>query len=175
MKSNRWILGFDSHFPINNLMRGGSAHFLEFRSDEKKVTLTFHLEESVPPILAEEQLVDELFTNLISNAVKFSSPESVVRIVFSDDHLVLESGENVEALRLTVSDEGIGIPEEELESVFDKFVQSSETNTGAGGTGLGLAICKQIVEHHKGRIFAENNQDAGTSFHLILPRVNVVD
>ena len=75
---------------------------------------------------------------------------------------------------LTVSDEGIGIPENELESVFDKFVQSSETNTGAGGTGLGLAICKQIVEHHQGRIFAENNEGSGTSFHMLLPRVEVV-
>jgi signal transduction histidine kinase len=117
----------------------------------------------------------QVVSNLISNAIKFSPGNSVVKILFSDDLLTLDDGRQVDALRLTVSDEGIGIPKDELESVFDKFVQSSETNTGAGGTGLGLAICKQIIELHKGNIFAENNQDVGTSFHMILPRNEVVE
>ena len=80
----------------------------------------------------------------------------------------------MDAVRLTVQDQGIGIPGDELESVFDKFVQSSETNTGAGGTGLGLAICKHIVDFHSGKIFAENNSDKGASFHLVLPRNEIV-
>lgn len=117
----------------------------------------------------------QVVSNLLSNAIKFSPSNSIVRVVFSDDKLTIDDGREVDALRLTVSDEGIGIPKDELESVFDKFVQSSETNTGAGGTGLGLAICKQIVEHHKGKVFAENNQDVGTSFHMLLPRIEVVE
>ena len=117
----------------------------------------------------------QVVSNLISNAIKFSPGDSVVRVVFCDDRLTLDDGMTVDALRLTISDEGIGIPKDELQSVFDKFVQSSETNTGAGGTGLGLAICKQIVEHHKGSVFAENNQAVGTSFHMILPRNEVVE
>ena len=51
----------------------------------------------------------------------------------------------------------IGIPKEELESIFDKFIQSSKTSTGAGGTGLGLAICQQIIRRHRGKIWAEQN------------------
>jgi len=149
----------------------------EFDALAKKNGITVTVEQGNVGTTAwfDADRILQVVTNLISNAVKFSAPESVVRIIFNDDCLLLDDGEQVKALRMTVRDEGIGIPENELQSVFDKFVQSSETNTGAGGTGLGLAICKQIVEHHKGKIFAENNREAGTSFHLILPRINVVD
>jgi signal transduction histidine kinase len=112
----------------------------------------------------------QVITNLVSNAVKFSPAKSELQILFNDDQLVLQDEKTVDAVRLTVKDQGIGIPAGELESVFDKFVQSSETNTGAGGTGLGLAICKQIVEYHQGKIYAENNSDVGTSFQLVPPR-----
>lgn len=112
----------------------------------------------------------QVITNLLSNAIKFSPNSSEISVVFSEDTLTLDSSEIVDAVRLTVQDQGIGIPGDELESVFDKFVQSSETNTGAGGTGLGLAICKHIVDFHSGKIFAENNSDKGASFHLVLPR-----
>jgi len=115
----------------------------------------------------------QVMANLVSNAVKFSPVRSAIEIQFYEDQLILANGVQVAALRLTVKDQGIGIPSGELERVFDKFVQSSETNTGAGGTGLGLAICKQIVEYHQGRIYAENNQDVGTSFQLVLPRVAI--
>ena len=115
----------------------------------------------------------QVMANLVSNAAKFSPVKSEIDIQFYDDELLLLDGVQVAALRLTVKDHGIGIPPGELERVFDKFVQSSETNTGAGGTGLGLAICKQIVDCHQGRIYAENNEDVGTSFQLVLPRVEI--
>lgn len=73
-------------------------------------------------------------------------------------------------MRLSVIDNGIGIPKGELESVFDKFIQSSKTKTGAGGTGLGLAISKQIVLDHHGSIWAENNPDGGTIFTVKIPK-----
>jgi len=117
----------------------------------------------------------QVVTNLLSNAIKFSPSNSEIKITFSDDVLPVSIMENMDAVRLTVCDQGIGIPDDELESVFDKFVQSSETNTGAGGTGLGLAICKHIVDFHSGKIFAENNADKGASFHLVLPRKEIVN
>ena len=70
---------------------------------------------------------------------------------------------------MTVSDQGVGIPPKELEAVFDKFVQSSKTKTGAGGTGLGLAICWEITELHGGRIWAENREGGGARFVMELP------
>ncbi len=73
-----------------------------------------------------------------------------------------------EGLTVFIKDEGVGIPEEELSSVFDKFMQSSKTKTGAGGTGLGLAISFEIIKEHDGKIWAKNNQ-GGASFAFTLP------
>ncbi|HEY5604833.1 MAG TPA: hybrid sensor histidine kinase/response regulator [Gammaproteobacteria bacterium] len=159
----------------NDLLRTADQVIGELHALARKSGITVRAEPGnvVTKAWFDADRILQVVTNLVSNAIKFSPSNSVVRILFSDDYLALENGEQIEALRMTVRDEGIGIPENELELVFEKFVQSSETNTGAGGTGLGLAICKQIVGHHKGKIFAENNQAAGTSFHLILPRVNV--
>ena len=70
---------------------------------------------------------------------------------------------------LSVGDEGPGIPADELEAVFDKFVQSSKTKSHKGGTGLGLAICREIVGGHHGRMWAENNAGAGCTLRCELP------
>jgi signal transduction histidine kinase len=71
---------------------------------------------------------------------------------------------------VSVADRGPGIPEGELEAIFDKFIQSSKTRTGAGGTGLGLAICREIVQGHYGRIWAENRPGGGAVLTFTLPR-----
>ncbi len=102
----------------------------------------------------------QVILNLLSNAIKFTPNGKKIQVECS------EEGENI---HLKVSDEGVGIPEDELESVFDKFIQSSKTKTGAGGTGLGLAISRQIVEDHHGKIWAENNLSLGATFHVLMP------
>ena len=72
-------------------------------------------------------------------------------------------------VRLVIADQGPGIPENELESIFDEFVQSTKTLTGAGGTGLGLAICRRIVVAHHGRIYARNRLEGGAEMLVELP------
>jgi two-component system, NarL family, sensor histidine kinase BarA len=72
------------------------------------------------------------------------------------------------ALHCSVADEGPGIPEGELETIFDKFSQSSKTD-GAGGSGLGLAICREIVHLHRGKIWASNGPLGGAVIHIMLP------
>ncbi|MCX7176905.1 MAG: CHASE domain-containing protein [Proteobacteria bacterium] len=117
--------------------------------------------------------IKQVFRNLISNAIKFTPPGRTIRM--SIRQVELRAGHRatdttmVPALCLSLADEGIGIPEGELESIFDKFVQSSLTRTGAGGTGLGLAICKEIVEAHRGAIRAANNPDGGATLEVLLP------
>jgi signal transduction histidine kinase len=73
------------------------------------------------------------------------------------------------ALTVYVSDQGMGVPEGELEAIFDKFVQSSKTTSGAGGTGLGLAICREIIGAHQGTIKAINLPEGGAQFAFELP------
>jgi PAS domain S-box-containing protein len=107
--------------------------------------------------------VGQVVRNLLSNAIKFSPEGGRVRIVCED---ALERG----ALAITVQDEGAGIPEGELEAIFDKFTQSSKTKSGAGGTGLGLSICRQIVQDHGGRIWAGNRPQGGAFITFMLPR-----
>jgi len=115
----------------------------------------------------------QVMHNLLANAIKFSPASGVIRIVAEMAELPAgrraTDTEHVAALAITVSDQGKGIPEGELESIFDKFVQSSATKTGAGGTGLGLSICREIMRQHHGRIVAKNNPGGGASFTATFP------
>ena len=91
----------------------------------------------------------------------------------SDFHVMIEDGElpgKRPALHCVVADEGPGIPDGELEAIFDKFTQSSKTANGAGGSGLGLAICREIVHLHNGKIWASNAASGGAIINLLLPR-----
>lgn len=117
-----------------------------------------------------EQLI-HVFRNLLGNAIKFSDPGTVITVDMETSHMISQQGceGHCEAVAVTVADQGVGIPEQELSTVFDKFVQSSKTKTGAGGTGLGLAITKEIIERHGGEIRAKNNADGGASFIFKLP------
>jgi signal transduction histidine kinase len=111
----------------------------------------------------DRKMLLQLFTNLFSNAIKFS-PEDTC-IIVSITRMTYEGRDGVV---IGVRDHGVGIPEAELDRVFDRFVQSSLTKTGAGGTGLGLAICKTIVDQHAGRLWAEAT-DEGALFRVWLP------
>ena len=70
---------------------------------------------------------------------------------------------------MAIADQGVGIAEEELDTIFDKFIQSRRTKTGAGGTGLGLSICREIMAAHQGRVWAENRPAGGAVFTVELP------
>lgn len=115
----------------------------------------------------DRHLIAQVVINLFSNAIKFSPENAVIRVVFSE--ALMQNGKDA-ALCCSIFDEGVGIPAEELGTVFDKFVQSSKTKTGHGGTGLGLSICKEIMAAHGGRIWAENGEVKGAIFSFIIPR-----
>ena len=115
----------------------------------------------------------QVIRNLVANAIKFSPVGG--KVALSVECTKMRAGRresdqlSLRALQLEICDEGPGIPAEELERVFDKFVQSSKTRTGAGGTGLGLAICREIVVAHGGTIHAENGVAGGARFVVVLP------
>jgi PAS domain S-box-containing protein len=112
-------------------------------------------------LLADSDRILQVLTNLISNAVKFSPPGGSVE-------LRVEPAEG--EARFRVADQGRGIPTDRLESIFERFQQvDSSDSRQKGGTGLGLAICRTIVTQHGGRIWAESEPGAGSTFHFTLP------
>lgn len=102
----------------------------------------------------------QVIRNLLSNAIKFTEEGKTIALSY---------GSTVSSLTFMISDQGIGIPESERNSIFDKFVQSSKTTAGTSGTGLGLAICKEIIEGHGGTISAESNPEGGAVFSFVIP------
>ena len=147
--------------------------------DSKSLQLTWQITTQNLFVDVDSTRMQQVFANLLSNAIKFSPEGGLLRLRLSDDELPAGRRESdprsQPALRIDLSDAGIGIPEEDLHSIFDKFVQSRRTKTGSGGTGLGLAICREIVTLHGGRIHAANNPDGGATFSLVIPRPGTPD
>lgn len=141
---------------------------MESVCQNKNITLKY-TKPSVPTSLCcDRNRIEQVIYNLISNAIRYSPEGGSITVNFDkgqlgDDKYV------VPAIKVFVVDQGVGIPTIELEKIFDAFVQSSFTSTGAGGTGLGLSICKRIIEDHGGKIWAANNPDTGAVFSFLLP------
>ncbi|MCK5341245.1 MAG: ATP-binding protein [Desulfobulbaceae bacterium] len=117
----------------------------------------------------------QVIRNLFSNAIKFTPEGKTISISFDTDTTVVPGNAKdgdapLQAVSVTVKDAGIGIPDDELEAVFDKFIQSSKTKTGDGGTGLGLAISREFVLTHRGNIFAAANPEGGASITFAIPK-----
>lgn len=116
--------------------------------------------------------IGQVLRNLISNAIKFTPSGKTVSIYYEETSISKGRRSTdqtfIDALSICVEDQGVGIPEDEVNLVFDKFVQSSKTKTGAGGTGLGLAICTEILKAHYGKIWAENTNH-GARFLFSIP------
>jgi signal transduction histidine kinase len=128
--------------------------------ERKGLKLIKEMEPDLPPIVGDRDRLIQVMINLISNAVKFSERGSVTCRVAQADGDILVS----------VIDTGVGIAEADRLRVFDRFTQVGDTLTDKPkGTGLGLPICKEIVEHHGGRIWVESEPGKGSNFSFTLP------
>ena len=113
----------------------------------------------------------QVLTNLLSNAIKFSTPGSTVRLEASIRNVLAEDCESIDPqLVFSIQDRGRGIPQDQLESIFERFHQVDASDSRSlGGTGLGLAICRSIVEQHGGKIWVESVFSEGSTFYFSLP------
>jgi signal transduction histidine kinase len=127
---------------------------------ERNLKLRQETSELDEQVTLDAEKIKQVLRNLLDNAIKFSPVGGTIDVGINRVQ---------NSVRVSVSDQGPGIPPDELEAVFDKFVQSSKTKTGAGGTGLGLAICHEIVAAHRGRIWAENRPEGGAVFSFEIP------
>jgi signal transduction histidine kinase len=131
----------------------------------------------VVPISAQlwvdpDRIVQTL-TNLLSNAIKFSPPGATVWLtaeVEPGDGAIAYACPSTPTAKFQVKDRGQGIPDDKLETIFDRFQQVDASNSRQrGGTGLGLAICRSIVQQHGGQIWAESTLGKGSTFYFTLP------
>lgn len=111
---------------------------------------------------ADEDKISRVVTNLVSNAIKFSPPDTTII-------LSAESGDG--NILISIKDQGRGIPQDKVANIFDRFQQvTAQDHAKAGGSGLGLAICKAIVELHGGEISVESTEGKGSTFKFSIPR-----
>ncbi len=138
----------------------------ESSAKNKALFLNNLVPEDLPAIEADENRLQQVLINLVNNGIKFTAEGSVS----------VSAREKGERIQISVSDTGIGIPEEKQDAIFEAFVQADGSiQRQYGGTGLGLTICRQLVELQGGRIWVESiteegSNQSGTTFHILLPK-----
>ncbi len=134
----------------------------EFASwlSERGLHVTYGKEITVESVTADPERIRQVIRNLLSNAVKFAPPGSAIEVTLD------RRGDSVVT---AIRNKGPQIPDEEMESVFDRFVQSRKVKSPVGGTGLGLSICREILDVHQGQIWAENVSNDGVEFLFSIP------
>jgi signal transduction histidine kinase len=158
LESGKMVFEF-SQLDLHTLIRGVADEFSSTVSG-RKIVIEHARPDFDASVIADQDKLMQVVRNLLSNAIKFSPDGSRIdiRMQRTDTSIVV-----------SVHDQGMGVPEDELEAIFDKFIQSSKTRTGAGGTGLGLSICKEIINTHRGRIWAENWPEGGAVLSFEIP------
>lgn len=132
------------------------------KSYTSKHEFAIDLDPEIPMIVADSDKVDQILTNLVSNSIKYAPNGGMITV----------SGKRVDgAVRMAVTDEGMGIPKEHLEKIFDRFHRIDNRDTRkVGGTGIGLYLVKHLVESHGGKIWVESEVGKGSSFIFELPK-----
>jgi len=133
---------------------------LRLKAVEKQQEIVLDTAKAQQYTFADADKISRIVNNLVANAIKFSFPESTIYVAVEDKN---------EHVEIKVKDEGIGIPPELHDKVFDVFTEARRKGTSKEGTfGLGLSICKQLVESHNGKIWFESREGLGTAFYVQL-------
>ena len=135
---------------------------LETSFHDRGISLVTDVPSDTPNVLADADRIEHVFTNLLTNALKFTDPGGKVTVSATTDDLLVH---------FIVKDSGAGIPEEHLPRVFDRFFRVPRENRPSGA-GLGLAIAKEIVEAHGGTIAVQSKEGAGSEFSFTLKRAD---
>lgn len=152
---------------ILNLAEVTSASVTALAGVAREKSIKLIMDESAigVRIKADRDRIQQVITNLVGNAIKFSPRESPIKITLDP-----EGGNGEKWVKVSVSDQGPGIAPEIQETIFEKFRQSGLSQNGkTEGTGLGLSICREIVNHYGGKIWVANKPGKGSTFSFTLP------
>jgi signal transduction histidine kinase/ligand-binding sensor domain-containing protein/DNA-binding response OmpR family regulator len=131
-------------------------------SEKKNIQLNFHTELQNLPVVFDQGKMEKIFINLFSNALKFTPANGTINLSLSKS--------DYDKVEIRLKDTGIGIPEDQLSKIFDRFFQAdSSFNREYEGTGIGLSLTKELIELHKGSIQAKSEEGKGTEFIITFP------
>lgn len=136
-----------------------AADRMRMQAERAGLKLSVKCEDTLQNIRADKSRLEQVLVNLIHNAVKFTKPGGEIS---------LEAESAMGGVRFAVRDSGVGIPDESLSRIFERFYRVDKSRTGSG-TGLGLSISKHIIEAHGGRIWAESEEGRGSVFYFEIP------
>lgn len=145
------------HYSVRDQIKQ-VIYMLEWNWREKDITVDMQL--SPAQLYADPKWMYQVWVNLISNSIKFTQPHGTIRIRFEQDE---------EYSHIEIEDTGIGIPEEDLPYIFNRFYKTDKSRNQSEGSGLGLAIAKRIIDMHEGQIHVYSQPGTGTKFHILLP------
>lgn len=153
--------------PVKGVVES-AADVTAILAGERKIEVTQSVDENLPLLPIDRDRLIQVLTNLIGNAVKFTPDGG--RVEVSAGIATDREGTEIDAVRFSVRDTGVGIPTDQLCRVFERFHRgATPMGVRTRGTGLGLAISKEIVEHLGGQIWAESQQGAGSEFFFTIP------
>ena len=136
------------------------AESLKAQADRAGLNLNVSISASLPEAFADRDRIQQVLINVIHNAIKFTPPGGMI------DVSAIADGDNIQ---ISIADTGIGIPDDDLPRIFERFFKSDKARTSGAGTGLGLAIVKHIIEAHGGSVWAESIEGKGATFYFTLP------
>ncbi len=144
----------------------GSQRELNSLLEEKALRVSIATKSNDTGAEVDYARITQVLVNLFSNAIKFSPVGGRILVEISDTEL----SDGRLGLQCSLSDQGAGIPEQELSTIFDRFSQGSSSKKSSSGTGLGLTICRELISLHGGKIWASNRPEGGAVFSFTVPR-----
>jgi signal transduction histidine kinase len=146
-------------FLINELLQDASQKY-NMLADKKNVELYTNIDRELPMVYADISLIDRVIQNLVDNAIKYTPEKGWIKLA------VHQENGNVQ---IDVENSGEGIPEKDIDSIFNRYYKVDKEKSGIEGTGLGLAIVKKILDLHQAPIKVQSQPNHFTRFRFVLP------